>query len=315
MLPLTDVRVLDLTTEAGFATLELADYGAEVIKVEKPGPGDRIRTFPPLEQGVSLFEAYVDRGKKSITLDLSTSEGAQVLRELVKDADVLVENFRVGTMERFGLGYEVLRQINPKLVYASLTAYGSTGPEKDRIAFDNVSQARAGNAHPSINPYDVVRCKDGFVALGISTDAQWAKFCNEFGKPEWVQDPRYCTNQMRGEHYFHDLRDKLEAHLMEHFTKAEISDRCAAIKVPAAAVETMADAIVQPQIASRRMLVQVPHHTLGSITAVGRVVKFRGEDPDDVFASAPLPGEHNDEILGTRLEPSRYAALKRGGVI
>lgn len=392
MLPLKGVRVLDLTAVNGFAAMELADYGAEVIKVERPKGGDAVRFYPPFKDDVSLYHAFMDRGKKSITLDLKTEEGKEILKELVKTADVLIENFKVGTMEKMGLGYDVLSQINPKLVYGALTSYGSTGPEKDYIAYDVAVQAKAGimditgftegkptkvgayigdhysctylcaaigmalyharatgqgqkvetsmfealvsiledkfaicdcegcatrtgNAHPSINPYDVVRCKDGYVALGISTDDQWSKFCMEFGKPEWVEDPKYANNAQRGLHYFGDLRDKLENYLVENFTKAEIDDKCAKIKVPAAGCNTIEEAINQEQIKVRDMIVTVNDQRIGEIKTVGKIIKFHDENKDIDFKSAPILGQNNDEIYGEILSPEKIAELKEKKII
>lgn len=134
MQPLKGIRILDLTTINPFTDTEFSDYGAEVIKVERPGSGDTIRDYPPFIDGVSAYHCYTDRGKKSITLNLKDDQGKEILKRLVKDADVLVENFKNGTMEKMGLGFEELSKINPALVYGKLSSYGSVGPQKDYIA-------------------------------------------------------------------------------------------------------------------------------------------------------------------------------------
>lgn len=144
MQPLKGVRVLDLTTINPFTDTEFSDYGAEVIKVERPGSGDSIRDYPPFRDGVSVYHCYTDRGKKSITLNLRSDEGREILKELVKDADILVENFKAGTMEKMGLGYEELARLNPALVYGKLSSYGGVGPQKDYIAYDIAIQAQTG---------------------------------------------------------------------------------------------------------------------------------------------------------------------------
>lgn len=144
LLPLKGVRVLDLTTINPFTDTEFSDYGAEVIKVERPGYGDTIRAYPPFKDDVSVYHCYTDRGKKSITLNLRSEEGKEILKELVKDADVLVENFKAGTMEKMGLGYDVLSEINPALVYGKLSSYGNAGPQKKYIAYDIAVQAQTG---------------------------------------------------------------------------------------------------------------------------------------------------------------------------
>lgn len=144
MRPLEGVKVLDLTQFNGFCTMALADYGADVVKIERPKYGDGMRYWPPLKDGESPYGIYLHRGKKSIALDLKSEEGKKVLKDLVKEADVLVENFKAGTMEKLGLDYGILEKINPGLVYAQLTAFGSTGPLKDYPAFDITAQAQSG---------------------------------------------------------------------------------------------------------------------------------------------------------------------------
>ena len=144
MNPIAGMRVLDLTDGNGYPTVILADYGAEVVKVEKPGVGDSNRRLGPQKDGEGIFQTYYNRGKKSITLDITTAEGQQLLRELVKHFDVLVENFPPETMESYGLGYEELEKIQPKLIYGSLTGWGKKGPLKDYPAIDLLVQAKTG---------------------------------------------------------------------------------------------------------------------------------------------------------------------------
>jgi formyl-CoA transferase len=118
--------------------------GAEVIKLEAPKTGDDSRQFPPFKGGESLYYVNLNRGKKSITLDLKNPEGKRVLMELVKRCDVLIENFSPGTMDRLGFGYGVLREVNPRLVYASISGFGQTGPYSSRPGYDIVGQAMGG---------------------------------------------------------------------------------------------------------------------------------------------------------------------------
>ena len=143
---LSDIKVLDLTRVlAGpYATMVLADLGAEIIKIEQPEKGDDSRAYGPYKNGESAYFMSLNRNKESITLNLKTLEGKEILKELVKKVDVLVENFRPGTMEKLGLGYEVLKEINPRLIYASSTGYGQTGPYSQRPAYDAVVQAMGG---------------------------------------------------------------------------------------------------------------------------------------------------------------------------
>lgn len=145
---LDGVRVIDLSHayNGPFCTMQLADHGAEVIKVEPPGTGDQTRGWMPIKEGVSEsgYFAFLNRNKKGITLDLKTEEGKAILRELIKTADVVVENFRPGTMERLGFGYEELKKINPGIIFASSSGFGQYGPCKDRPAYDVIAQAMGG---------------------------------------------------------------------------------------------------------------------------------------------------------------------------
>ena len=135
-----DMRVLDLSRlfPGPYCSRILADFGAEVIKVERPGEGDRLRYVPPLtrEGGESLLFRALNRGKKSLTLNLKSDKGRAILLQLVETADVLLEGFRPGVMERLALGYETLAQVNPRLVYCSLTGYGPEGSYRERAGHD-----------------------------------------------------------------------------------------------------------------------------------------------------------------------------------
>jgi len=144
--PLNRVRVLDLSQLllGPFATMLLGDMGAEVIKVERPGIGDVSRLSGPIVRGVSAYFLSLNRGKKSITLDLTTARGASILLELARKADILVENFSPGRMTRLGLNYEKVKEQNPGIIYASGSGYGQTGPYKDKPAFDVTIQAAGG---------------------------------------------------------------------------------------------------------------------------------------------------------------------------
>ena len=128
--PLDGIRVLDLSRllPGPYATHILASFGAEVIKIEKPGEGDYLREYRPQAQGVSATFLTINRGKKSLAVDLANEDGKQAFLALAKTADVVLDGFRPGVMERLGLGYPQLREVNPKLIYAALTGYGQTGP-------------------------------------------------------------------------------------------------------------------------------------------------------------------------------------------
>ena len=144
--PLNGIRVLDFSRVlAGPAASQaLADLGAEVVKVEPPGDGDDTRTFPPFEQGHSVYFLGINRGKKSIVIDLKTVEGVALARDLAAKSDILIENYRPGVMDRLGLGYDTLSVINPRLIYCAISGFGMTGPMRDYPSFDIVTQALSG---------------------------------------------------------------------------------------------------------------------------------------------------------------------------
>ena len=144
--PLEGIRVLDLSwvLSGPFATMVLADLGAEVIKVERPLYGDRARGTAPFLNDYSSYFMSVNRGKRSVTIDLTHPKGKDLILRLVEQVDVLVENFTSGTMKELGLDYPVLRQRNPRLIYAAISGFGQTGPYAQRPALDIVVQAMSG---------------------------------------------------------------------------------------------------------------------------------------------------------------------------
>ena len=143
---LEGIKIIDLSRVlAGpFCTMLLADMGAEVIKVEIPGKGDDSRTFPPFKEGQGTYFINFNRNKKSIVLDLKNSSDVDKLLEIIKSMDVLVENFRPGTMEKMGLGYERIKKVNNQIIYASISGFGHYGPYKDKPGYDIIGQAVGG---------------------------------------------------------------------------------------------------------------------------------------------------------------------------
>ena len=145
MKPLQNIRVLDLTRvlSGPFCTMNLADLGADIVKLEGP-TGDDSRGNPPHIKGESTYFMSLNRGKHSISMNLKEPAAKDAFLRMVKDVDVVIENFRPGTMEKLGLGYEVLKEINPKIIYCAISGFGQTGPYKTRAAYDIIIQAMAG---------------------------------------------------------------------------------------------------------------------------------------------------------------------------
>jgi len=144
--PFEGLLVIDLThvLNGPFGTQILCDMGARVIKVEPPGHGDDTRTYGPYVDGQSLYYSFVNRGKESVVLNLKQDNDRAIFTNMLKQADVLAENFRPGTMEKLGFSWETLQQINPALIYASSSGFGHTGPMKDAPAYDTIIQAMSG---------------------------------------------------------------------------------------------------------------------------------------------------------------------------
>jgi crotonobetainyl-CoA:carnitine CoA-transferase CaiB-like acyl-CoA transferase len=144
--PLEGLKVLDIATiiAAPFAATLLADYGAEVLKIEMPGQGDGVRSFPPFKDGKPLWWKAANRNKKFATLDLRTPDGLALFKQLLPRFDVLIENFRPGTLDRWGLPKEVLWSIQPRLVILRATAFGQNGPYRERPGFARIFEAMGG---------------------------------------------------------------------------------------------------------------------------------------------------------------------------
>lgn len=160
--PLEGIRVLDLSRilAGPYCSMLLADMGAEVIKVERPSKGDDTRAFgPPFIEGESAYFLSINRGKKSITVNFKKDEGREIIYRLIKKSDILLENFRPGTLDKIGLGYKDVEKINPQIIYASISGFGQTGPERLKAGYDLTVQGMGGimslTGDPSGPPYKV----------------------------------------------------------------------------------------------------------------------------------------------------------------
>lgn len=154
LMPFAGVKVIDISNflAAPMSAMFLADFGADVVKVERPGHGDEVRYWGRNKNGVGLYYKILGRGKRSVTADMRTPFGVEVVKRLVKDADILVENYRVGTLEKWGIGPEVLHAINPGLIIMRITGFGQTGPYRERPGFGTLAEAFAGFVHINGEP-------------------------------------------------------------------------------------------------------------------------------------------------------------------
>jgi formyl-CoA transferase len=373
---LTGVRVLDLSRVlAGpYCTMLLGDLGADVIKVEMPVLGDDTRHWgPPFAPGgESAYFLCVNRNKRSLTLNLKSDEGQHILKALIQHCDILIENFKVDTLEKWGLSYADLQDLHPGLIYCTITGYGYTGPYRHLPGYDFIIQAqggvmsitgpqdgepykvgvaiaditaglfacnailaalyehqrsgrgqridislldsqvawlanvgsnylisgkkpkRFGNAHPNIVPYQTFKARDGYFALGIGNDSQWRQFCEQVGKKEWGQDPRFKTNADRVEN-----RAILVSLLEELFFQFDITHWLSILKaigVPCGKINNIDQLMDDPQVRSREMVVDVPHPTAGTVRMVASPLKIP-TSPLVVRLPPPLLGEHTEQIL------------------
>lgn len=389
---LEGLKVVDLTTALNgpFCTMILADYGAEVLKIE-PIEGEQCRFWGPLDEksGESGFYNYVNRNKKGATLNLKTEKGLELFYELVKDADILVENFRGGITKKLKIDYETIKKINPAIIYASGSGFGQYGPITHRPCYDIVAQAmggminltgfketnpvkvgpsvadhvagiylalgvmlalynrkvtgvgqqvdvamfdtifsilenalvnytmggeitqRNGNVDPSISPFDVYECKDGFVALGVGNDKLFRTFSATIGHPELMGDPRFATNDLRCNNYIPDLQNLIRGWCKD-YTKGEIESIMDEAGIPCGPVLNVKEAIEHPHIQEREMMVHCEHPTAGDQYFQGCVIKL-SETPGEVSAPSPLLGQHNREIFGLTQEEMKQ--LKEEGVL
>ena len=183
MKALEGMKVIDFTQafSGPFCTMQLADFGADVIKVERPNLGDQSREWAPRKGGYSGYYASINRNKQGLALDIGTDEGQEAIKRLIKDADVLVENFKVGTLEKFGLGYEDIKKINPGIIYASISGFGQNTELKKSPAYDNIIQSLTGFQYMTGFPKEQeVRCSsaigDSFTGLNCSLGIIMAYF-------------------------------------------------------------------------------------------------------------------------------------------
>jgi CoA:oxalate CoA-transferase len=378
--PLAGILVVDLTRVlAGpFCTMLLADLGARVIKVEPPC-GDDARRIGPFVSGRSAYFISLNRGKESISLDLKAEAERAIFEKLVARADVLVENFRPGVMERLGYGWEALHRRFPRLVVASTSGFGQTGPYAARPAYDIVVQAMGGimsltghpgapptrvgtstgditaglftavgiqaalldrqrsgrgrwvdvamldcqvatlenaiartqatgeapgplgSRHPSIAPFEALATRDGFVVVAAGNDALFERLCAEVGRPGLARDPRFLSNPDRTAHV-DDLKLLLEEALASRDTEAWLVAFEAA-GIPCAPLNDVAGVLADPQVAARKMLVEVEDPTAGRLRLAGNPVKLSGFADPPTREAAPDLDQHRARILAELERP------------
>ncbi len=391
---LAGVRVLDLTRilAGPMCAMMLGDMGADVIKVEPP-TGDDTRTWgPPFAAGEAAYFLGANRNKRSLTLNMAVPAGQKLLAGLIRKADVVIDNFKLGTLAKWGFTDDWFDTEAPRAVRCSITGYGSSGPKASLPGYDFVLQAesglmsicgepdggptkygvaivdvctgmlacnsilaalnarhasgrgqkvevslfesslfmlvnvasnvlvsgrgggRFGNGHPSIVPYTTYSAKDAMMALAIGNDVQFAKCAAVLGHPEWAEDKRFAVNSARVAN-----RDVLDAAIGEALATDTADNwllKLKAVGVPCGRINSVAEALAEPQTEARRMVETVPHKAIGDLKLVGMPYKFSGT-PASIRCAPPTLGEHTDEILASELglDAAAITALREQKVI
>jgi len=376
--PLAGVTILDMTRVlAGpFCTLHLANLGARVIKVERPPLGDDARAIGPFVGGKSLYFSALNYGKESIALDLRRDEDRAIFDALLARADVLVENFRPGVLERLGYGWASLHARWPGLVYAAASGFGHTGPLRERPAFDLVAQAmggivsltghpdgpparvgvsigdiaaglflatgiasalyrrretgvgtmidvamldcqlailenaltthlvtgalpgRLGTRHPNIAPFQAFATQDGRpIVVCAGHDDLFARFCAVIERADLATDARFRTADVRRQNV--DALEALVQPILATRPAAEWLARLEQAGVPCAPVNDVAEAVRQPQVAARRMVVEIPDPAIGTLYVAGNPIKMAGVPDDAPTRPAPDVDADRERIVAS----------------
>ncbi|KAF9778686.1 CAIB/BAIF family enzyme [Thelephora terrestris] len=387
--PLRGVKVLDLTRVlAGpTATMLLADLGADVIKVEEITRGDDTRSWSspaaplldsaPMESShlppESAYFLSVNRNKRSITVDFKTPAGLGILHRLIERSDILIENFVSGKLATAGLGWDDCRKVNPRLIYASITGYGQTGPYRGAAGYDVVIEGEAGlmhitgepdrppckvgvastdiatglyahgaimaalisrektgkgvwvdcnlfesqiaglaniasnyliagqeasrhgTSHPSIVPYQLFPCKDGFIMIGAGNEKQFKKLVeNILHMPELLTDPRFANNNARVEN--RDALVKIITDVLLQNTRNYWLSKFEGLGVPFGPINNIAETFAHPQARAREIVVEVEHPRAGKIKLVAPAVSYNGRRMP-ITRPPPWLSQHTTEVL------------------
>lgn len=374
--PLAGLRVVEMgqLLAGPFCGQILGDLGAEVIKLEQPGKGDPLREWgQSLPRGESLWWSIVGRNKKSVTVNLRTTEGQSIAKKLIAESDIVVENFRPGTLERWGMDYETLSAANPALVLTRVSGFGQTGPYSSRAGYGAIGEAmgglryvvgdpstppsrvgisigdtlaavfaalgtlgavyertrsgrgqvvdsaiyeavlgimesivpewvvadyqreRSGAVLPNIAPSNVYPTKDGsWVLIAANQDTVFARLAEAMGQPELATDPRFSTHGARGQRQ-RELDDLVGEFTVLHEAQ-NLEELLLDHAVPVGKIYRPADMLVDKQFIARESIVEVPHHTLGTVPMQNTFPRLSRTD-GSVRWPGPRLGEHTDEVL------------------
>ena len=373
--PLKDILVLDLTRVlvGPYCTMILSDLGARVIKVEAPEIGDDSRKFGPFIDDQSAYFMSLNRGKESIALNLKNSEDKKIFEQILKKADVLVENFKPGTLEKWGFGWKDLCKKYPMLIYASASGFGQTGPLRELPAYDMVVQGMGGlmsvtgqpnseptrvgtsigditaglftaigvnaalydrkktgkgtyidvsmldcqiailenaiarylakneipkpmgSRHPSIAPFEAFKTKDSHIIIAAGNDKLFEKLCQVLNINNVLKDEKFKTNSSRAQNM-----DELKKILEKELSSKNTSDWVSLMekeKIPCGPIFNIKQAVENPQIKARNMIVNSYHKKIGEFKTAGNPIKMSNYKDEEKRGDIPDLDEHREKII------------------
>ena len=373
--PLKDLLVVDLTRVlvGPYCTMILSDLGARIIKIEAPETGDDSRKFGPFVKDYSAYFMSLNRGKESIALNLKNENDKKIFEKILSKADILVENFKPGTLEKWGFGWKQVSKKYPKLIYASASGFGQTGPLKELPAYDMVVQGMGGlmsvtgqpnseptrvgtsigditaglftaiginaalydrqktgkgmfidvsmldcqiailenaiarylskneipkpmgSRHPSIAPFEAFKTKDSYVIIAAGNDKLYENLCDALNLKELVNDGRFKTNSLRSEN-MDILKKMLEDKLINKST-GEWIKILESLKIPCGPIFNIKEAVENPQIKARNMIVKAYHKVIGDFKLAGNPIKMSSYKDDNTRGDIPDLDEHREKIL------------------
>lgn len=373
--PLAGIKVVEVgVAMAGpFCAMMLADYGADVVKIERVEQGDDSRSWPPFfHDALGHYFASANRNKRSVAVDLKRAEGVEVVRRLIAQADVVVDNYRVGALARAGLAYEGLASMNPRLIYCSISGFGVSGPQSGEPANDLFMQAFSGGMSitgevaggpvkmglsvadlgagmlgtigilmalearhrtgqgqrvdtsllegqlamlsyhltkffasgevpgPSgsgalTSPiYRAFKASDDWIVISAFNDRMYRDLCGALERPEWADDPRFCSARQRADH--RDLLIGLISEVMATDTVASWEARLKRAGVPCSPIKRIDKVVTDEQVLARDMVVELDLPGLGPIRMAGLPLKF-SDTPGRLERHPPRLGQHTAEVM------------------
>ena len=373
--PLKNLLVVDLTRVlvGPYCTMILSDLGARVIKVEAPEIGDDSRKFGPFVQDYSAYFMSLNRGKESIALNLKNEDDKKIFDKILSKADILVENFKPGTLKKWGYGWQEVSKKYPKLIYASASGFGQTGPLKELPAYDMVVQGMGGlmsvtghpnseptrvgtsigditaglftaiginaalydrqktgkgtfidvsmldcqiailenaiarylskneipepmgSRHPSIAPFEAFKTKDSFLIIAAGNDKLFKSLCDVLEMPNIANNEMYKTNSLRSENI-----DKLKIIIEDKLKHKNTNDWIKLmenLKIPCGPIFNIKQAVENPQIKERNMIIKSYHKKIGEFKSAGNPIKMSTYKDETTRGDIPDLDEHRDKIL------------------